>query len=946
MATSAAFNLDPVFDAAAQEWNLDPNLLRAVAGQESGGTANPDRAVSSAGAQGRMQIMPGTARDLGVTDPSDPVQSIYGGAKYLSAQLDKYGSPELALAAYNAGPGRVDDYLAGKAPLPAETVAYIPGVTRRYQMLATPQATPAPATVATPDLDQAIANLRTGQAQNNAPPPPPAAADPFSMAWQASQAASGAPGTSALPAGRPAPPSATSTQASDPFTAAWQAAQAASPPAAAPGVPAAAASAPASAQPPIQPQAGTGVMGRIENFAEGAGHAVLDASHGLYSLLNRADQAVPSLNGINQAVGMNPQAALTNLDAENAQYQRSGVGDTLAGQAGGLLGQTALALPVLGPLGAAATATGRAAVAGADALSPALGRGAGVINNLLTGTATSSNTLARPFVRGTSLAANGAVQGGAVNLLTGDPDQGVGQNLLVGAGTGAILGPVGAGAIAAVRGGYNAAKGLVQPFTEAGRNAIADNALARLAVGGPLTINDNEMVRNSVPTLAQATGNPGLAGAERAVAAVRPNTFTARAADNNDARTALVDSLRGTPTDIEAAETTRDATAVPAITGPLNASATPANARAAVDAIDQILASPAGQRDAVQSALGNIRSKLVTPVPLDSRVNTALGSVNQAIVNSPSGVDPGLWSAREALVAAQGQPAAQQAAVLARLKAATSPDPAAQAVIDGAASTIGTASRLESDPAQLYGIRKAIGDALSPLSANAGSDAQLASSELQQVKVHLDNAIEGAAPGFKQGLADYADSSRPIDAMRYLQSKGFTSADGTVTLAKVKGVLDDIAKQQALPGPRNAKSLPPATLNSLQALYADLLRQNNSRLGMQPGSNTFQNLATSNALGGLGAPIAWTANALSRIPVAGNLLTGGIASAYRAQNEPILEAVVNKLANPLAGASVTRAAQDLSRRARVVNGLNPLLITPGVQALNARLSPPVTDRTP
>ena len=83
---SSAPDYTPIYQAAGQEWNVDPALLQAVAGQEQGGVSN----VSPAGAQGHMQIMPATAQMLGVTDPNDVTQSIYGGAKYLSQMLDKY----------------------------------------------------------------------------------------------------------------------------------------------------------------------------------------------------------------------------------------------------------------------------------------------------------------------------------------------------------------------------------------------------------------------------------------------------------------------------------------------------------------------------------------------------------------------------------------------------------------------------------------------------------------------------------------------------------------------------------------------------------------------------------------------------------------------------------------------------------------------------------------
>lgn len=127
---------DGVIQQAAREWNIDPNLLRSVIQTESAG--NPD-ARSSAGAVGLAQIMPDTAKGLGVTDRSDPVQSIFGGAKYLSQLLDHYGSATPAIAAYNAGPQRVDDYLAGKGNLPAETQNYVPTVQGHYQRFSAAQ---------------------------------------------------------------------------------------------------------------------------------------------------------------------------------------------------------------------------------------------------------------------------------------------------------------------------------------------------------------------------------------------------------------------------------------------------------------------------------------------------------------------------------------------------------------------------------------------------------------------------------------------------------------------------------------------------------------------------------------------------------------------------------------------------------------------------------------
>ncbi len=122
--TRLAAQFGPLLSAAAEVFDLDESLLRAVVWQES--RYRPG-IVSPKGAVGLMQLMPGTARELGVTDPYDPIQNVAGGARYLRKLLRKYsGDVNLALAAYNAGAGAVQRY--GGIPPYRETQAYVSAI--------------------------------------------------------------------------------------------------------------------------------------------------------------------------------------------------------------------------------------------------------------------------------------------------------------------------------------------------------------------------------------------------------------------------------------------------------------------------------------------------------------------------------------------------------------------------------------------------------------------------------------------------------------------------------------------------------------------------------------------------------------------------------------------------------------------------------------------------
>jgi len=121
-------DLQPLLTKAGTAYNLDADLLASVVRAESAGHAH---AVSRAGAQGLMQLMPGTASDLGVSDSFAPNENIQGGTAYLDTLLKRYNDNlPLALAAYNAGPAAVDRWHG--IPPYRETRAYVARVIREY----------------------------------------------------------------------------------------------------------------------------------------------------------------------------------------------------------------------------------------------------------------------------------------------------------------------------------------------------------------------------------------------------------------------------------------------------------------------------------------------------------------------------------------------------------------------------------------------------------------------------------------------------------------------------------------------------------------------------------------------------------------------------------------------------------------------------------------------
>jgi len=118
----------PLIQKASDKYKVDYSLVKAVIKAESNFN---HKAVSPKGAQGLMQLMPATASDLGVEDPFSAEDNVRGGTRYLRAMIDRYGDWKHALAAYNAGPGAVDQY--GGIPPYRETREYVERVLHYYR---------------------------------------------------------------------------------------------------------------------------------------------------------------------------------------------------------------------------------------------------------------------------------------------------------------------------------------------------------------------------------------------------------------------------------------------------------------------------------------------------------------------------------------------------------------------------------------------------------------------------------------------------------------------------------------------------------------------------------------------------------------------------------------------------------------------------------------------
>jgi len=465
-----------------------------------------------------------------------------------------------------------------------------------------------------------------------------------------------------------------------------------------------------------------------------------------------------------------------NADFDALAEENEGSTAFTVGRVGGNIAAT---LPVGGALGAGTRAAAPMLARGGmstrtvEALSSALASGGFRVGQNAPQSA--ALTLA---LRAAGGGATGAASAGLVN-----PD-----DALTGGMIGAAL-PPGLAAVGKVgRTAARSTQAIVKPFTRNGQSSMAADLIRRFGEGAPIDVDMSQLVPGSMPTLAEATGNAGIAGLQRTARDLRPNAFVEREALNNSAREAAFDGIAGDRAAIESAKAARDNTA-DALYG-----------RAfTADSMRQGLARESQQMRAPFSGVG------LSGAPEDLAT-------------------PGL---RELIQ----RPMFKQAA--------------------GAAQRLAANNGVElTDPLQslqgLHYIKLALDDALNPAAASAMGRNE--TSAIMGMRDKLAEELAKVSPTYGAARQTFAEMSQPINAMEALQDLRLTDARGNMTLSKVKNAVEGVERARREPGVKAAKAITADQLNMMKAIHADLMRQSSLGLGKSVGSPTFQNIATDNIL--------------------------------------------------------------------------------------------------
>ncbi|MGO2958770.1 MAG: transglycosylase SLT domain-containing protein [Acetobacter sp.] len=771
-------DLEQHYERAGQYWGVDPDMLRAVHLVENPGGNPTER--SRSGAIGHMQFMPKTADAIGI-DPRDPVQSIYGAARILRENLDRYRNVPDALRAYNGGTDRTRWGNPETMAYPQKVAAQYSGLQKDDDPFAGPgmSAQPAPAEKSddTAEFDRMFgASGKAGAASQKDD------TAEFDKMF-------GHEASAALPQGAHAHQGTWLGNLRE-FAKATDAA----------------------AQNEMH-RGGLFVASKIP----GLKYAMAGTSRDLddrRTALDAADQAIAAARP--NALGAGRALAKTEAGVMGAMIANpflAAAGGEAAGAIGGTAGRTIQAgtnllignggLPVRIASGALQGGT----IAGLEGENPLWGAAAGALGvPVLEGT-------------GSALRYAGGKLGNAATSMINRLAPPVGRNALepaaaspeassaateAGSSGSPSSSPETGGAGTAAGGGSDSTAPQVPP--EAIRLGLFSKPkdaekLAQLILedsqkGGPV-----QLVQSKIPdvhfTASQATGNPGLALIERQRRAANPNLFTAREQENTAARNAYAQKVIGTPEQLEAAEAARNA----------------------------------AEEQHREAAFNDEQPVDVTPIRqhlarlIDD--NTGRETVQQPLIN-----------------------------VLRAINAVADKDGLAM-------------------PGKLWNVRKFMGDMVAPRARGTASDGQAAVSQLLDLKPTVTDAINSGAPGFDRYLQQYEELSRPIDAMRHLQSANLTNANGDVNLSKLDTYVKTLRRNRMKPGIRDSDAVTDEQLQALEDLRDDFRLEMRKDLGKARGSDSSVNLFTNSKMldmaQGAAAKIAGAAGV-----GLGGALTGGL----------------------------------------------------------------------
>jgi len=806
--------LDPVFDAAAAEWDVDPNILRAVAMQESAGNS---RAVSKKGARGLMGIMPETGRGLGMTNLDDDVQSIFAGAKYLAEARDAEADPADALRYYHGGPNWRNAY----GP---ESQGYVPAVSAHYQRFAA--AAPKTATdagggklAAKDDGEESDADFlaRTagkpeagGEVESDADFLARTGAKPAEQAAEKPAEAEPQGVAKNIAAGTVEGTGAAMNVIADPFG------NLVGKPLATLAVTAHDALAP--------------VFG-YERFPDAVRNQLLGDT-----VPQPGTRAIAGIGGV---VGVQPgdvvpatpieQAARTASQGAAAGGVLMGIPGAVAGGTGALGGEAAASyVPewlkpaaelggnlLMGGLSVPAMMAGRLG----------LGSAADAVNRFAAGAEapraapTPSRLDQRLALAGRGgVAEPGAGPAPALEMAPGGPQPGMGAPV---AGAGAQQAQPGMGARAGSVEAEAAANGWrpMQPGEAiAPGQEIATDAQGRQWV---------RMDAGAPPNSVGAMGTPGNLGAmtPAEVTANRSQALVNKLHEPQPAgqRDATTYVPGDDPTMVQAEQT-------------VNAARELKDLRNMNTAVDQQARDVAAQQQEARVRYLNDTLGSVQEVQ-------NMRAVRDAKMAERVGENGTVWRGKQD---ADAQPVVDLGDAILR-----GPDGKRSAVereVDGVLSRLRKrgSDDLETDPEILYGVRKHINDRLSKEAAMDDPMVVRVRANLLALREVLDQRIEAAAPGFRQAINDFATESRPIDALEALQNaeKGLYGSDGRLQFSKVQRLMREITYANHPDAPLNPwQSLTDDQIGRLFNLRDTMRRAASADdLARARGSDTAQNL--------------------------------------------------------------------------------------------------------